>query len=310
MSIAQKLILRGSTSPWLSRQLSKRRFVQRAVQRFMPGEGMDDAVGAATGLQIAGMRSILTLLGESVLDSADADDVVNHYEGLVEAIAGSGLAADLSVKPTHLGLELGSDVVETGLRSVVTRAGAAGRLVVIDMEASEYVDDTLELYRRIRADHQNVGICLQSYLYRTEQDLEALLPLKPMIRLVKGAYREPEDLAWPKKIDVDNAFMARAAQLLEATRADPDIRIAFGTHDDRMIDLIRRQAADLGLARDAFEIQLLYGIRRDLQAELVAEGYVVRILISYGPNWFPWYMRRLAERPANVLFMLRSVLGS
>lgn len=310
MSIAQKLILRGSTSPWLSRQLSKRRFVQRAVQRFMPGEGMDDAVGAATGLQIAGMRSILTLLGESVLDSADADDVVNHYEGLVEAIAGSGLAADLSVKPTHLGLELGSDVVEAGLRSVVTRAGAAGRLVVIDMEASEYVDDTLELYRRIRADHQNVGICLQSYLYRTEQDLEALLPLKPMIRLVKGAYREPEDLAWPKKIDVDNAFMARAAQLLEATRADPDIRIAFGTHDDRMIDLIRRQAADLGLARDAFEIQLLYGIRRDLQAELVAEGYVVRILISYGPNWFPWYMRRLAERPANVLFMLRSVLGS
>jgi proline dehydrogenase len=310
VSIAQKLILRGSTSPWLSRQLSKRRFVQRAVQRFMPGEGMDDAVGAATGLQIAGMRSILTLLGESVLDSADADDVVNHYEGLVEAIAGSGLAADLSVKPTHLGLELGSDVVEAGLRSVVTRAGAAGRLVVIDMEASEYVDDTLELYRRIRADHQNVGICLQSYLYRTEQDLEALLPLKPMIRLVKGAYRESEDLAWPKKIDVDNAFMARAAQLLEATRADPDIRIAFGTHDDRMIDLIRRQAADLGLARDAFEIQLLYGIRRDLQAELVAEGYVVRILISYGPNWFPWYMRRLAERPANVLFMLRSVLGS
>jgi len=309
VSIAQKLILRGSTSPWLSLQLSKRRFVQRAVQRFMPGERMDDAVEAATGLQSAGMRSILTLLGESVLENADADEVVTHYEGLVEAIAGSGLAADLSVKPTHLGLELGSDVVEAGLRNVVSRAGAAGRLVVIDMEASEYVDDTLDLYRRIRADHQNVGICLQSYLYRTERDLEALLPMKPMIRLVKGAYREPEDLAWPKKVDVDDAFMARAAQLLEATRADPDVRIAFGTHDDRMIDKIRRQAADLGLARDAFEIQLLYGIRRDLQAELVAEGYVVRILISYGPNWFPWYMRRLAERPANVLFMLRSVLG-
>jgi len=309
VSIAQKLIQRGSTSPWLSRQLSKRRFVQRAVQRFMPGERMDDAVGAATGLQNAGMRSILTLLGESVLDSADADEVVTHYEGLVEAIAGSGLAADLSVKPTHLGLELGSDVVEAGLRNVVSRAGAAGRLVVIDMESSEYVEDTLDLYRRIRADHQNVGICLQSYLYRTEQDLETLLPLKPMIRLVKGAYREPEDLAWPKKPDVDDAFMARAVQLLEATRADPDVRIAFGTHDDRMIDKIRRQAADLGLARDAFEIQLLYGIRRDLQAELVAEGYLVRILISYGPNWFPWYMRRLAERPANVLFMLRSVLG-
>jgi len=309
VSFAQKLILHGSTSPWLSRQLSKRRFVQRAVQRFMPGERMDDAIVAATGLQNAGMRSILTLLGESVLNSADADEVVTHYERLVEAIAGSGLAADLSVKPTHLGLELGSDVVEAGLRNVVSRAGAAGRLVVIDMEASEYVDDTLDLYRRIRADHQNVGVCLQSYLYRTEQDLETLLPLKPMIRLVKGAYREPEDLAWPKKSDVDEAFVARAEQLLEATRADPDVRIAFGTHDDRMINKIRRHAADLGLARDAFEIQLLYGIRRDLQAELVAEGYVVRILISYGPNWFPWYMRRLAERPANVLFMLRGVLG-
>ncbi|MEE8486953.1 MAG: proline dehydrogenase family protein [Gemmatimonadota bacterium] len=310
MSLAQQLMLRGSTSPWLSRQLSKRRFVQRAVQRFMPGEEMADAVGAATSLQNVGMRSILTLLGESVPDRAAADGVVNQYAALVEAIASSGLTADLSVKPTHLGLEQGSHVVEAGLRTVVARAGAAGRLVVVDMEASEYVDGTLALYRRIRADHQNVGICLQSYLYRTERDLEALLPLQPMIRLVKGAYREPEDVAWPKKSDVDDAFMARAVQLLEATRADPAVRIAFGTHDDRMIDGIRRQAADLGLARDAFEIQLLYGIRRDLQAELVAEGYAVRILISYGPNWFPWYMRRLAERPANVWFMLRSVLGS
>lgn len=310
MNIVQRLILRGSTNAWLSRQLSKRRFVQRAVQRFMPGEEVEEAVDAAASLQNVGMRSILTLLGESVGDQSAADGVVKHYETLVETIGSSGLTADLSVKPTHLGLDLGSDVVEAGLRIVVARAGAAGRLVVVDMESSEYVDDTLELYRRVRADHQNVGICLQSYLYRTEKDLEALLPLKPMIRLVKGAYREPEDLAWPKKSDVDDAFMARAVQLLEATRDDPAVRVAFGTHDDRMIDGIRRHAADLGLARDAFEIQLLYGIRRDLQAELVGEGYAVRILISYGPNWFPWYMRRLAERPANVLFMLRSVFGS
>lgn len=310
MNIARQLILRGSTSSWLSRMLSKRRFVQRAVQRFMPGEEMETAVDAGRALQEVGMRSILTLLGESVLDRAAADDVVTHYEGLIESIAGTGLSADLSVKPTHLGLDLGSDVVEAGLRSVVARAGAAGRLVVVDMEASEYVDDTLDLYRRIRADHQNVGVCLQSYLYRTEADLESLLPLKPMIRLVKGAYREPAELAWPKKSDVDAAFMARATRLLEATQADPAVRVAFGTHDERMIDGIRRRAADLGIARDAFEIQMLYGIGRDLQTSLAAEGYSVRILISYGPNWFPWYMRRLAERPANVWFMVRSVFGS
>ncbi|TFG64344.1 MAG: proline dehydrogenase [Gemmatimonadales bacterium] len=310
MNLARQLILRGSTSRWLSRLLSRRRFVQRAVQRFMPGEEMEEAVSAAGTVQNVGMRSILTLLGESVLDRAAADDVVNHYETLIESIAGSGLSADLSVKPTHLGLDVGTDVVEAGLRTVVARAGAAGRLVVVDMEASEYVDDTLGLYRRIRADHQNVGVCLQSYLYRTEEDLESLLPLTPMIRLVKGAYRESADLAWPKKSDVDDAFMARATRLLEATRDDSGVRVAFGTHDERMIDGIRRKAADLGLARDAFEIQMLYGIGRDLQTSLAAEGYSVRILISYGPNWFPWYMRRLAERPANVWFMVRSMLSS
>ncbi len=310
MSLVRQLILRGSTSAWLSRRLSNRPFVQRAVQRFMPGEKMEDAVGAAANLQNVGMRSILTLLGESVLDRASADGVVSHYEKVVEAIAGSGLTADLSLKPTHLGLDLGMEVAEAGLRAVISRAGAAGRLVVIDMEASVYVDDTLDLYRRLRADHQNVGVCLQSYLYRTQDDLESLLPLRPMIRLVKGAYRENDDIAWPKKSDVDEAFLARAAQLMEAAKADPGVRIAFGTHDERMIDGIKRQALDLGLARDAFEIQMLYGIRRDLQSELVADGYAVRILISYGPHWFPWYMRRLAERPANVWFMLRSVLGS
>jgi len=310
MNFVRQMILRGSTSQRLSRLLSKRRFVQRAVQRFMPGEQMDDAIGAARTLQDSGMRSILTLLGESVLDRAAADAVVDHYQALVESIAASGLASDLSVKPTHLGLDLGSEVVETGLRTIVARAGSAGRLVVVDMEASEYVDDTLKLYQSVRRDYQNVGICMQSYLFRTEEDLEALLPLKPMIRLVKGAYRESAEIAWPKKSDVDDAFMARASRLLEATRDDPDVRVAFGTHDERMIDGIRRQAADLGLARDAFEIQMLYGIGRDLQSELAAEGYSVRILVSYGPNWFPWYMRRLAERPANVWFMLRSVLSS
>ncbi|MFQ5529059.1 MAG: proline dehydrogenase family protein [Gemmatimonadota bacterium] len=310
MSLARQLFLRGSTSAWLARHMSGRRFVRRAVNRFMPGEELADAVAAGATLRDAGMKSILTLLGENVEDRAAAEVVVSHYQGAVEAIGGAGLTADLSVKPTHLGLDVGVDVAERALRAVVTRAGAAGRLVVVDMEGSEYLEATLQLYRGLRADHENVGLCLQAYLYRTGQDLDALLPLRPMIRLVKGAYREPADIAWPKKSDVDAAYLARAVRLLEATREDPGVRVGFGTHDGKMIDGIRSAAEDLGLDRDAYEIQMLYGIRRDLQASLVAEGYAVRILVSYGPHWFPWYMRRLAERPANVLFMLRSVLGS
>ena len=178
------------------------------------------------------------------------------------------------------------------------------------MEASEYLEDTLELYRRLRADHVNVGLCLQAYLYRTQDDLAALLPLRPMIRLVKGAYREPETVAWPRKSDVDAGYLARAGELLDAVAKDPEVRVAFGTHDAAMIAGVQEMARERGLERDAFEIQMLYGIRRDMQRELAAEGYAVRILISYGSHWFPWYMRRLAERPANVWFVAKSMFSS
>lgn len=307
MSLARRLLLRASTSPWLARQMSDRRTVRRAVRRFLPGEELGDAVAAGERLRAEGLRTLLTLLGENVEDAEDAVAVADAYAAAVEAIAAAGLSSDLSVKPTHLGLDLGDEVAEAGLRDVVARAGAAGRLVAIDMEASIYVDRTIALYRRLRADHQNVGLCLQAYLYRTEADLASLLPLDPMIRLVKGAYREPEDVAWPRKRDVDAAFVARAGELLDALRGDAATRVAFGTHDETMIDLIRSMAAERGIERDAFEIQMLYGIRGDLQRTLAAEGYVVRVLISYGSQWFPWYMRRLAERPANVWFVAKSL---
>lgn len=310
MNLARRLLLAASTSPWLARQMTDRKAVRRAVRRFMPGEELADAVAASERLRADGLRSLLTLLGENVEDADDAVTVADAYAAAVEAIAEAGLPSDLSVKPTHLGLDLGSEVAEAGLREVAARAGAAGRLVAIDMESSVYVDRTIDLYRRLRADHENVGLCLQAYLYRTEADLASLLPLRPMIRLVKGAYREPEDVAWPRKQDVDAAFVARAGELLDALREEPATRVAFGTHDEAMIDAVRSMAADRGIARDAFEIQMLYGIGRDLQRELAAEGYVVRILISYGDQWFPWYMRRLAERPANVWFVVKSLFGS
>jgi proline dehydrogenase len=309
VSLARRLLLRASTSPWLARQMSDRKAVRRAVRRFMPGEELADAVAASERLRAEGLRTLLTLLGENVEEADDAVAVADAYAGAVEAIAAAGLPSDLSVKPTHLGLDLGAEVAEAGLRDIVARAGAAGRLVAIDMESSVYVDRTLDLYRRLRTDHENVGICLQAYLYRTEDDLASLLPLKPMIRLVKGAYREPDDIAWPRKPDVDAAFVARAGELLDALRQDPATRVAFGTHDEAMIDSVRSMADDRGIARDGFEIQMLYGIHRDLQQTLASEGYVVRVLISYGSQWFPWYMRRLAERPANVWFVVKSLVG-
>lgn len=310
MSLARRLLLRMSVSPFLARQMSDRRTIRRAVRRFMPGEKLSDAVEASGALRSEGLRTILTLLGENVETPGDAMGVVDAYADAIEAIAEAGLPSDLSVKPTHLGLDLGLEVAEAGLREVVSRAGAAGRMVAIDMEASEYLEDTLELYRRLRADHANVGLCLQAYLYRTKDDLAALLPLRPMIRLVKGAYREPETLAWPRKSDVDAAYLARAGELLDAAAQDPEVQVAFGTHDAAMIAGVQEMARERGLERDAFEIQMLYGIRRDVQRELAAEGYAVRILISYGSHWFPWYMRRLAERPANVWFVAKSMFSS
>ncbi|MFW6083670.1 MAG: proline dehydrogenase family protein [Gemmatimonadota bacterium] len=316
MSLVRQLLLRASTSPRLARQMSERRFVQRAVRRFLPGEELSDAIAAAEELRADGLRSLLTLLGENVDTPDDAVAVAAAYSRAIEAIASAGLEADLSVKPTHLGLDLGPEVAEAGLREVVARAGAAGRLVAIDMEASDYVDDTLRLYRRLRADHHNVGVCLQAYLHRTEDDLASLLPLGPMIRLVKGAYREPEEVAMSRKAEVDAAYLARAAELLDALKTGSDrgrgtdgVRVAFGTHDEKMIDAVRSMAADRELPRDAFEFQMLYGIRRELQKTLAREGYAVRVLVSYGDNWFPWYMRRLAERPANLWLLLRNLLG-
>ena len=307
MGLARALLLKGSESRWLADQMSRRRFVQRATTRFLPGESMEDALRAAATLETTGITSILTLLGENVADAAAAAAVADEYGRLLARGAEEGLDADVSVKPTHLGLDLGFDVAAANLQAIAGEAAAHGRLVAIDMESTLYCDPTLDLYRVLRAEHENVGICLQSYLYRTDADLEEVLALAPMVRLVKGAYKEPADLAYPKKADVDGSFLRLASQLLAAAR-DGTARVAFGTHDADMILEINRRAADMKCPRETYEFQMLYGIQRDLQARLADTGYRVRVLISYGTYWFPWYMRRLAERPANVGFVLRSLL--
>lgn len=308
MGLARETLLRASESQWLADRLSRRRFVQRAVTRFMPGETMDEALAAAAVEGRKGITSILTLLGENVGTHEAAGTVAREYATVLERAGDAGLDADISVKPTHVGLDLGFGVALDNLSTLADAAAARERLVAVDMESSRYLEATLDLYRRLRERHENVGVCLQSYLYRTSDDLDDLLALDPMIRLVKGAYKESAQLAYPRKRDVDANYMRLADVLLNAARKGA-ARVAFGTHDERMISEINRRGAAMHVPREAYEFQMLYGIRRDLQTTLAASGYRTRVLISYGSHWFPWYMRRLAERPANVGFMLRSMVA-
>jgi proline dehydrogenase len=273
----------------------------------MPGERVEDALDVARDLERHGLSTVLTQLGENITEPGDADVVADHYFGVLDEIDRRGLDVEISVKPTHLGLDLDADRTLGHLERLAARSRALDRWLWMDMESSPYVDPTLDLYRTLRARHTNVGVCLQAYLYRTADDLSALLPLGPGIRLVKGAYSEPEDVAYPRKRDVDARYMRLAWALLDAQRAGA-ARAAFATHDLALIAGIRRGAEERGMEAGELEFQMLYGIRSDQQRRLAAAGCRTRVLISYGEAWFPWYMRRLAERPANVWFVARSAL--
>lgn len=298
-----------SENGWCKGTLPRYGFVKRAVRRFMPGETLDDALQAAEELERApGIPSLVTFLGENVEDREEARSVADHYVRVAEVVAQRGLDAELSVKPTHLGLDLGTDVAERNLRRIAEKASSLGNWVWLDMEYSRYVDPTLDLYRAVRASHPKLGICIQAYLHRTPDDLESLLPLGPAIRLVKGAYAEPPDVAIPEKAAVDQAFYDLALRMLAPDAQEAGMRAAFATHDKVLIRKIDAWAADNGLGSAPYEYQMLYGIGRQEQGRLAGEGQGIRVLISYGEHWFPWYVRRLAERPANLHFVLRSLL--
>lgn len=308
MSVARAALLRASKSRWLAEQMMRRSFSRRAVKRFMPGERLEDALDAAQRMAAAGLGAIVTQLGENLTSLAEAQAVRDHYLGVLEAIKARGLDAQPSVKLTQLGLDLSRDACAANLLALAAKAEAADSFLWIDMEDSSYVDRTLELFRHVRQTHQDVGVCLQSYLRRTPPDLEELLALGPAIRLVKGAYAEPAEIAFPAKADVDEAYFRLGARLLEAA-AKGEAFPVFGTHDMRLLARIAARAAELGLRDGAFEVHMLYGIRASDQRALAAQGHRVRTLISYGSAWFPWYMRRLAERPANVWFVLKSLVA-
>lgn len=304
----RRVLLWLAGNAWLREHLPRLGFAQRAARRFMPGETLDDALAAAASFGTEGIGTILTHLGEDVTGAREADAVVAHYEDVIERLAAERIDGYVSFKLTQLGLDQDPERAYERCARLAARAGAHGRLVVIDMESSRLVEPTLALYERLLAAHPGSGICLQAYLRRTAADLRRLLPMRPFVRLVKGAYHEPAEVAFPTRREIDASFVALATTMLQARAAGGEVGIGLGTHDVALIELVRCQALAVGLDERAFEVEMLYGIRVDEQRRLARAGYRVRDLISYGEAWYPWYMRRLAERPANVAFALRQVV--
>jgi len=273
----------------------------------MPGERLEEAMAAAAAQQQQRIATIFTKLGENLTRVEDAAEVTRHYLDALDRVRAAGLDAQISVKPTQLGLDLDAELCFTNLQQLVDRAEQTANFVWIDMEGSAYVDPTLDLFRRSRARSARVGIALQAYLYRTAQDVETLVPLGSAIRLVKGAYLEPASIAFPKKADVDENFYTLACRLLadDARRAGGLLHIA--THDARLADRLAAFIDEHRVPTSAYAFAMLYGIQRPLQQRLVKAGRPVRVLIAYGEYWFAWYMRRLAERPANVWFVVKNM---
>ena len=307
MGVMRNALLWASQSRALRENLPRYRFVKKAVRRFMPGEDLGSALGAAEQLRSQGIASTFTRLGENVTSVEEATAVCDHYLMVADRIKERGLDTHISTKLTQLGLDIDPDLAYRGMRSITERAARLGNVTWIDMEQSSYVDRTLEVFFRIQKEFPNIGICLQSYLRRTPADLNALLSVNASVRMVKGAYKEPPDVAFPKKAQVDEAYYQLCADYLR--RVDPAwSNLQYGTHDLALIRRIAGEAERLGLGRSAPEYTMLYGIQPEEQRRLTAAGYRVRVLVAYGEYWFPWYMRRLAERPANVWFVLRNLL--
>jgi proline dehydrogenase len=305
----RKVLLAGSTNPWLRDRATKTAFVRRSVSRFMPGEQIDDALRAAGELKPQGITTILTKLGENLTGTEEAEQVTLHYLDLLDRIAASGLDAQISVKPTQLGLDLDRALCERNLDRLIARAEQRHNFVWIDMESSPYVDPTLDLFRRSRAKSARVGVALQAYLYRTGNDVESLVPLGAAIRIVKGAYLEPPEVAFPRKADVDANYYKLCTRLLGPDARKPGALLHIATHDIPLTDRVAAYIAQHSVPPSAYEFAMLYGIQRGQQLRLAGEGRRLRVLISYGEYWFPWYMRRLAERPANVWFVVRTMFG-
>lgn len=308
-SLLRALLLRGSASPALAGLVRAGGLARRVVGRFVPGETIDAALDAAAQQAALGIGTTLAYLGETVTDAASTDAVARHCLEALDRVRAGGLPCELSLKLTHLGLDLRPDVCLGMVEWICARAESSGAAVWIDMEDSAHTAATLEVFRAVQARHRGLGLCVQANLRRTPADLESLIPLGAAIRVVRGGYREPPALAHQSRSEVTEAFFRLGVRLLEPDARAAGVRAVFGTHDMALIARLQGHARSRGLGPGAFECHLLYGFRTADQRRLAAQGQPVRVLISYGASWFAWYMRRLAERPANLWYVVRSLFA-
>ena len=309
MGISRNLLLWGSKNPWLLNHVPNYGFVKKAVKRFMPGENLSDAINATKDFMQKGISTVFTRLGENITQIQEAEEVKNHYLDVLDKIHNEKIKTEISLKLTQIGLDLSFDNSLLFFNQVTQKASEYLNFVWIDMEGSAYTNTTIDFYRRTKLLNENTGVCLQAYLKRTEKDIQSLIDIKPNIRLVKGAYKEPKEIAFKNKSDVDKNYLQLTQILLTQIKGN-DIKAVFGTHDLKIIDQIKKLASELNINHEQIEFHMLYGIKTTEQLRLVNEGYKLKVLISYGSAWYPWYMRRLAERPANVGFVLKNIFSN
>jgi len=301
------LFLWMSHNPFLRRLITRFVFARRAARRFVAGETIDDAIGAIRALNAGGILATVDHLGENVATEADARRATEDYLAVLDRIGAESVRSHASLKLTQLGLDIGVDFCRENVACIVRRAKEIGTFIRLDMESSEYTSRTLDVYRSLLREHDNVGIAIQAYLYRSKDDVAALCQEGAKVRLCKGAYKEPPDKAFPHKRDVDASYVTLIHMLLGDDARARGAHLAVATHDPKMIDAAKAYVAEHGVPRDRFEFQMLYGIRRDLQQQLARDGFTMRVYVPYGAEWYPYVMRRLGERPANVWFVLRNV---
>ncbi len=307
MSVMRKTLLWASTNAWIRENAMRTGFVRRSVSKFMPGERIEDAVEAAKALKPARINTILTRLGENIAHIKEADEVCEHYLKVIDLITAAGIDSQISVKPTQLGYDQDPEVCVKHCLRLIDRCEQTKTFFWLDMESSPYVDGTIALFKRLRQRTPNIGIAIQAYLFRTEKDIEELVALGSAIRMVKGAYLEPVEVAFPQKSDVDENYFKICARLLQEDAFKPGALLHIATHDIGLQERLLKVIAERKVASDRYEFAMLFGIQTARQQQLAANGIRTRCLISYGEYWFPWYMRRLAERPANVGFVIRNM---
>ncbi len=296
------LLLYLSNAGWAKALITDFFLARRVARRFVAGETLAEAIEVVRTLNRQGLLVTLDHLGESVLSPADAERATIEYLDILETIAAHDLQATVSLKLTHLGLDIAEDLCLTNMRRILTKAGETGNHVTIDMESTAYTSRTLDIFRTLRQDFANTGTVIQAYLFRSESDMKALHEEGAFVRLCKGAYKEPPDKAFPHKADVDASFVALIKSYVAG--GSTGAYLAIATHDAQIIDAAREHFRAADIPAERYEFQMLYGIRGDLQRELVQQRYKVRVYVPFGTQWYPYFMRRLAERPANLWFFI------